>query len=810
MLLSTGTNSLLENSDALASAVARLIQPDAVSAIILEGDSMFFGNQASDIDKTTQVKFRKKLCDIKNAHFGGAAKSGAGRIAPFFPSSTIAAIDGPFILPTGSGWAKRGAGSLNTTYFIEPIRQHLYHPGGITPSSGTHYAGCYMLFNPSVAHPGAAKWVGLLLNAGLTGTFKVQGRQGASIAAAGSSGVNRFKMASGAFSGSDVPDPSSNTDLVFDITVDPATMPDYINYITGHLNSTAMDPAAVWALCIYRLTNAATTVEIGGVDAHYDEYTAQNTPRSDGATSVMSFAWPGDTDQGEQGGAASYGVNSDYNQQNTQFVHMMSHSRRYIHAKYPHKMPRAVLAISNEWRNMFVNADNISGFVTPAALASRIVQETLAYAQAGIAHLYAFDVGGCGSYICWGCYFNGGFGGSNSDDYRTALSGAVSTLRTYKGTRHVGGGLTVLDLDYAFGTGGIDGYSKASMFSPADFLHWNESGQDRVSTILAKVSSGDFSVPKAKPLAQSTRTRDSRTITQKAGVAKTTLLSIDPNDLGSMRYTASGFAIPGDDANWVSGCSFYNGTNLSALNNTVRGTSGELKWKAEAFGERAGFFFDNAANKNNKIVITLPTISETTFTLIFAMQNLWEGGMSAYPGQNGVWFDIGNATDDGLSTTTPLTGFSNGGYTIWGAPGLNGGVPYISSHSVAGQQMNLQIGDHPGSQPTPTHDPFIGIVRIDLSTRTAQSNINPNQAWKSTTMPANHASTFAPTRLSIGGILGTGANAMPMMFGGFWIVSGTVTDAEAVQIFDVLHGESGNWFQTGTGFGDFGAMQHPV
>lgn len=802
---------LLENVDALRVAEQKLIAANEVSAVILEGDSMLFGTGSSGIATSLQYLFRKKVCDIKNAHFGGSAKSGAGRFAPFFPAGVHSDVDGPIIIPTGSGWFKSQSGSVvppANPYWTEMVRVALRHPGSITPAVGTHYAGCYMLFNPTAPHPGVAKWLGLLFNGLLAGTFRVVGWQGSTITAAvaGASGSNRYKFTAGAFGGSDVPDPSGSTDKVFDVTIDPANYPDIVGAITGHLNSAAMDPTAVWALCIYRLTNAATACEINAFDAHYDEYTAQNTPRSDGATTVNSFAWPGDTDQGEQDGVSQYGTNSDYWQQSVPFAHMAVHGRTPIHPKWNHTMPKTVLAIFNEWRNTLNAVDNSPANITPTQFAARLLKKVQLYGQAGICSLFLSDFGASSSYICSDAYFGTENTTYNSDHYDVEASSVVVQAKAFKGLQHLAGGLTKLNLDLAFGVGGPKSYAKHSMFFVADCLHWNDAGQERVAKLLSEVVCGRFDIGKAKPGRAIERTRDTRTLSARAGLSAQTVLSVDPEDYGALKMGGAGF-MPVADNQVFQGPGFSNGVDLVTMTNTIRGSE-DKKLLAYGFGERASLYVPNITNKNNRIVLTLPSISLTQFTLVFAIQNLWEGGIGAFPNSRGSFLHFGNATDDGQTFTHIYDAWSTGSLQLFSGAGFSGDPRILFGNGTA--NTNIQVGDHPNPGTVPAHDPYIGIISVNCTTKAVTSFINPSQAEKTATLHAAFPAAFAPTRLAIGGSLGTGAWCLEQNFGGCWLISGTLTTAEKTLVWNELQASSGNFFQMGSDFSNYGSMKTPV
>lgn len=814
----SSSSTIFENPDPLLIASQKLIEPGKVSAIILEGDSMLFGNQASGIATSHQYLFRKKLCDKLNAHLGGSAKSGAGRFGPFFPTSTLSDVDGPVIIPSGSGWTKWSAGGTvppNNPYWLEMVHVTLRHPGSITPALANHYAGCYMLFNPTAPHPGVAKWLGLLFNGSLTGTFRVIGWQGSSTSAAvaGTTGANRYKFTSGAFGGSDVPNPDDPTmvgagERKFDVTINPANYPDYIGCITGHLNAAAMDPTSVWALCIYRVDNAATVVEINGFDAHYDEYTAQNTARSDGATSVMSFAWPGDTVQGELDGTAPYGSNADYWQQGVVLYHIGIHGTSYLHPKYKHTMPVAKLAIFNEWRNTLNSVDDLPANVTPAQFAGYVTKKALLYGQAGIASLFLADFGACASSTCYDGFFGTENTTYSAEDYHSEVTNCIAKLKSYEGLSYLAGGLTKMNIDLAFGTGGPVSYAKQSMFSTLDGIHWNDFGQQLISSLLVNAVSGNASILKAKPKSRLTRNRDSRSLTTRAGVTScSTVLSIDPDDYGALRLGGIGLLPTTDNQSFVTP-GFYNGVDLGAMTNTIRGSDAP-KLLAKGFGERAGVFFDNATNKNNRVVVTLPSMSLTKFTWVFAIQNLWEGGITSFTGSQGYWMHWGNATDDSKNYTGAYSAWSAGSVSLCSILGVFGGTPAALFGNTTSNTW-VTVGDHPNPGALPARDPYIGIVSVDCTARTITTYINPSQTPKTGTLPSGFPSSFSPTALSIGGPLGTGAACIPMLFGGTWLLNGTVTSTEAMQIWSEIQGASANRFEMGTSYTDFGSMKTPT
>lgn len=812
---------LVVNPTALASVFSRTLMPNVVTAYLLEGDSVPHGTGASSILKSYRYLLRKKLQDTWNAHFGGSAKSGVGRIAPFFPwltGSITGAAVGPIILPTGAGWRRYGAGSavdgLNT-YWTEKMRVTVQHPGSISPAVGTHYCGCYMLFNPSASSPiGGVKWISVILAAAMTGTVRIQAYQGANITAAVAAGANVFSMQAGAFGGSDVPDPDAvDAERKFDVTIDGATYLDsLLDVITGHLNSTALDPTIATALCFYRTSNAATTAQITGIDGHYDEYTAQNTPRSDGALAFHDFTWPGDTDQGEQSGASTHGTNSDFMEQDVAKRHTMEESRRYIHPTYTHSMPRVILAISNEWRNQYLAADQFPSPLTPTLFRDRLVEESHNYGRAGIVHLYVNDIGTCASYLCDAInYLDGAGTNYNCDSYVNAMLEAVTTCKGHQALQHVDGALSIFHLDLAFGTGGIDGAVKAGVLTSSDCVHYNDAGQQLMANIMGRLLGGNLNVGRVKPGRAVTRVRNRDSLTTRAGVSKTTVLSFDPNDMGSMKIGATGFRPVGDNQSFDKASGYHARINDGAapgtdLTTTIRGTDGEIRLLTEAFGERAGLFFNNATNKNNRVVETIALAQPLTqFTVVYVLQNLWLGTIASFPNSKGFYWQFGNATDDGRTYTDIYEAWSNGALSLVAANGLT--TPTAIMHTGTGfTQSAIAIGSHPTVSGSSPHDPHVGCVRIDMTAKTWSSNISPTQSWTNGTLHANIAASFNPTRVCFGGSLGTGAACIPCNFGGLWIINGLVTDDEFTHIFDQLQKESGYWFPTGTTFNDFGAL----
>lgn len=795
---------------ALQMGISNLNTPGKVTMVGIATDSLMC-TQASDINTTAITRLRTKYQDTRNAAIGGSAKSGRGRFGPFHHNGTgaVTGTAGPIIIGGSSGWVR------GTSYFTSMFWEDLNHPGSVTPGAGTAYAGCYMAFSQSGLTGNAARWLGLLFNSSLTGVFKVQLRQGASVVSSGSSGTNRYTIVGG------VPDPAvGGGDIKLDLTIDPTTTsyPDMLTWITGHINSTTMDPTTIWQVCIYRTTNAATSVSIQGFDAHYDEYSAQNTPSSYGATVLMDMVRPGKSSQIFQGGNSIFGTNADYESQGVQGLHISTHARSYNKSsKFPHSMPTLELIVTNFWRNDVLLVDAIAS-MTPAIFAQRLQLAALACAKVGVALCQVLDFGASAAYTCAFPYFDQTT--QRAQDYTDyAMQAAVNTA-ALQSTSGVNGGLCCVRMDLAAGTGGPQSYARRSFFSTSDLLHLNDAGQEWEADFYYRLLTDPESI---QPYATTgtTVSYEPRSLTSRLGISKTTVLELDPHKYGSNRLSAGDGYYPcklqhTDYGVLLHGIGAvpYDGTGISTykLGQTKSGGATTIIYNMDQFGLRAGLEFDNTAASATAIQFDLSSLwtgaiasGITSGTIFFITQNMRQSDLTAALNNQQHYWMFGTTSDKAANPTSIYDALSTSRIMCAAVQGVNSG------------QMLVRMGDKipfveslaTNASPAPGREPVLGCFTFDCATGIVRTLMNPAElaatGWKSQTMTGGqYPAIWKPDWLCIGGLLGTGATKAPAAFGGMWLIQGVVTDAEYQQIWNQIYAESGGFFQSGTSVGTLG------
>lgn len=792
--------SVLTNPAALRKGISQLKKPNIPTMIGLYTDSIIAGTGASDITTACVTRFTLAVQDAFNTEIGGSAKCGRGRFGPFHHNATgaVTGTAGPIIIGASSGWVR------GTSYYTSMFWEDLNHPGSVTPGAGTNYAGCYMVMNPTLGW--GFKWVGMLANTVGRGKVRVQFRQGATAVVSGTTGTNRYTLTGG------VPNPGdASADIKLDVTLDFSTYDQLESYITGHLNSVAMDPTSAWAVCLYRPDNAATSVSIQGFDGHRDEYSAQNTPSVYGAVTVADFTRPGKTSEIFMSGSAIYGTNGDYGTQTVTNLHINTHARAYSkYSKRAHSMPIMELAITNFGRNDKNLVDGIASY-TPTDMYNRWTKYIVpAFTSASIPLMWICDWSDSSSYVCSGDYIN-----ANETNYVNQAIAAVATCSSYQMTAREGGGLTLLFPDVYFGTGGPRSYACRNMFSSVDALHQNDYGNQSYANLLLQC------VTNPTGLAQSmqtptTRVYDPSTVTTRAGVSKTTVLELDPNKFASVRMNgAAGFLPYAKQHNDVT---LYNSLAVPAydgssgttftLNQSKSGAANTVVYNIDQFEDRAGLFFDNAAASLTKITFDLTpvfTSGLTQVTIFFVTQNF---AQTTVAGQQHYWH-FGTAADTALNSNTIYQTWSGHSVLCGAVAGLNSGQMMCR----VGNQVPFIAAHEPGSLPvSPSHVPMLGCITFDCTTKQVRTVSSPNElaatGWKSSTSDSSLGASWQPTALAVGGLLGTGASAAPAAFGGMWVINGIVTDAEYKAIYNTIYAESGGFFYTGTTANNDGGMNY--
>lgn len=799
------------NPSAALRAQVNLKQPGKITSLGLACDSIVAGTGATDINTACVTNVWKYLCDAVNTEIGGSAKCGRGTFGPFHhnASGAVSGTAGPIMIGSGSGWVR------SPSFFDKPFWTSLTHPGSVTPGAGTSYAGCYLACSPDLLGM-AVKWFGLILNGTSRGSIRVQFRQGASVVSSGSTGTNRYSIVSG------VPDPTSNPgDVKLDVTIDVSTLPYVEMWITGHLNSTAMDPASVWQVCIYRPDNANTPVEVFGCQAHRDEFSSQNTPNPYGGISITDMTCPGKTSNIFMSGSASYGTNGDYNAQAVINRHLLALAKPYnSNPLNPHTMPTLVAMVSNFGRNEINLVEGITSY-TPDDMYNRYAKIILpSFAKAGVPFIWIMDLFCSASSVSDGSYFSG-----DAQRYADKAIAAVNYVAGLKMSKDVGGGATLLLPDQLFGSGGPKSYAWQEMYWDVDRLHFNDNGQKRFAQFIVQAVTNiqSLGVYSQTP---TTRTYQPNSLSSVLGLTSvTTVFELDPNKYGSTRGQGNYGVIPNKRTDTSPillhglGTLPGDGTGLTSYNTmsqTLMGDASKASYRMDQFGTRAGLIFDNesAGSTSYQLDVTPHfTSGLTQFTIFFILQNLRKTTLSGE--QHYLMF--GNATDKAANATSVYDSLSNHRILIAGLSGANSGIMYFRVGDVL-QPITFGAGYETNPGQMPARVPQLGCLTVDLTSKTVRTCVSPRQlasvGWKSYTLgAASIPAAWQPTNLSIGGLLrttGTATKNAPCAFGGLWVENGIISDLEYVTKWNEIYAQSGGNFETGLSYADFGGMNWTV